>query len=1134
MNSWLNRMATRMEVLAMKSSRLVALALVVAGVVLMACRSEAGLVAHWAFDEGSGTTAFEPVGSHDGTLTNGPVWVTDTPPTAFANPAALSFDNSNDYVVATGYKGVTGTGARTVSAWIKTPSNGDEAIASWGQDAGGSKWILRVQDDNGTKGALRVEVSGGYIVGSTILGDNQWHHVAAVLPTSGSPNVTDVLLYVDGVLEGNSASQGRAINTASASDVRIAQDHSNRYFNGLIDDVRLYDNALSAAEVQALAVRVLPLPKTYSDAVHQDGAFAYWRLGDASGTTAVNSGSVGAALDATYNGNVSLGAPSLLVFGGDGAAQFDGSANTRVNMPDHLLVNTGGPYLEKTIELWFQADDVQARQVLYEQGGTMRGLNIYIDGGLLYVGGWNRAETSWNPIFLSTPIEANATYMVDLVLDGVSSGVTGSLTGYLNGEPFDTQTGVSKLWSHGDDGAIGAMRQNAVFHTGDGSGEGFEFGGIIDDISIYNHTLTAQQIAAHYFLSTVPEPATLFVMGSGLLALAHTRRKGKRRGKATKDAARALAVALTLGLLCLSPRTGMGGIAMEADTVSFPQTTSSDTDFFHVTFAEPFTTAPLVFILPTNEGSDPCDIRIRNVTPTGFDASHVEPLNLDGTHAAMTAAYFAVEPGTAILPDGTILHAGSIDTATTVHHAPPFPNGGGWETINFPGLYSAAPAFLAQIQTTVNETGLPPSEASSPWVSAAVQNIASTSAQVALERAEVNDGAAVSANETIGYLAITPRASMFDAGAGTTILYDAMITPDIIKGWTDSNPDGDGYSVSFRQTFGSAPLVIGNLAKRDGADGGWLRRCDLSATAVKLICDEDTYYDGERGHTDEAAAILAVSQPFHACADVFTDEFPYPTLRYVAPLDTTANTTWENITGATSNDFSLAANARVPVSERQGWRLGEAYVFPAAAGTATTLESFAGNPTDESASFELWFLPDDLVGQEVVWECGGSQNGSAIAIDGGTVLFNTSSNTDPTTKQLSGGHLRTNLFNHVVGVVDLEGLAGDPAFPDLYLYVNGQLADSELDVDGFVKWAGGDAMGMGAVAGTSIGGNRTGMLDGFGGFGGQIAMFNFYDQAITGEQIAAMYLDMTIPEPGTLALLAGGLLALARRRRNRR
>lgn len=265
-----------------------------------------------------------------------------------------------------------------------------------------------------------------------------------------------------------------------------------------------------------------PPPSSYSEAVLADGPVAYWRLNEASGPTAVDLGTAGA--DGTYVGAVGFSAPDLIGMEDDAAAAFNGS-DARVNVPDDALINTGGPYEEKTVELWFRANDVDTRQVLYEQGGYTRGINLYVESGMLYMGAWNRAETSWEPIFVSTPIEANATYMIDLVIDGVTSGLTGTVIGYLNGQPFDTQSGVSMLWSHGNDGAIAAMRENCVLADGTNiSGNGLWFNGLIDEVSLYNAALTPEQIAFHWQVAYVPEPTTCGLLGCALLFLARRRR----------------------------------------------------------------------------------------------------------------------------------------------------------------------------------------------------------------------------------------------------------------------------------------------------------------------------------------------------------------------------------------------------------------------------------------------------------------------------------------------------------------------------------------------------------------------------------------------------------------------------------
>ncbi|MFP4058548.1 MAG: LamG-like jellyroll fold domain-containing protein [Candidatus Brocadiia bacterium] len=533
----------------------------VAALAAVSAPSVSGLVAHWKFDDGPGhTTAVDSAGGHTATLrpsTGGPAWSADTAPTGEPNPYALTFDGGDDSAVAADYKGVTGTDPRTVAAWIKTDSNGNQAIASWGRNQNAEKWTFRVQNNNGTNGAIRTEVNGGYVVGNTPLGDGQWHHVASVLPDVPSPNVTDVVLYVDGIPQGLSASQGNPIDTASIADLMIGIDHSNRRFGGSIDDLRVYDRPLSMAEIRELAWAATP-PTPYAQSVLDAAPIAYWRMEETSGSELTNLGSLGSGLRATYEADVMLGQPGLHVMHNGLAPRFDGS-DAHVYIRDHGAFNDGGPYDARTVELWFQADDVGPRQVLFEEGGHTRGLNVYLMDGSLHVLGWNDADddggqtTPWgedpaDPFVLTTPIEADTKYMVNLVLRGDPTpfGFNGTLEGYLNGQLFAQRGGVGQLFSHGDDAGIGAMHQNAVFHDGDSGGNGFWFAGVLDEVALYNLALSQDVIWEHYELGTIPEPATLVLVGGGLVALA--RRRRRRRGRGSGAAVLLAAVAL-LGLV---------------------------------------------------------------------------------------------------------------------------------------------------------------------------------------------------------------------------------------------------------------------------------------------------------------------------------------------------------------------------------------------------------------------------------------------------------------------------------------------------------------------------------------------------------------------------------------------------------
>ena len=201
---------------------------------------EPGLAAHWKLDEYNGQTAYDssPFG-HDGVVNGDAAW------RSYGGRinGALEFDGQDDYVEITGYKGILGSNPRTCTAWIKTTDGG--VIMNWGAIGVSARWRT-VVDANGR---LRQEVGGGAIVGSTIVGDGKWHHVAVA---SDGGNIKNVVLYVDGKRDVPSSVGDRTIDTQPDSDVTIGAA-LDMYFAGLIDNVCLYDRVLSDAEIALLA-----------------------------------------------------------------------------------------------------------------------------------------------------------------------------------------------------------------------------------------------------------------------------------------------------------------------------------------------------------------------------------------------------------------------------------------------------------------------------------------------------------------------------------------------------------------------------------------------------------------------------------------------------------------------------------------------------------------------------------------------------------------------------------------------------------------------------------------------------------------------------------------------------------------
>jgi hypothetical protein len=99
--------------------------------------------------------------------------------------------------------------------------------------------------------------TGSVAVSGKLVGGAQWHHVAAVLDplVPGSPHVSDVRLYVDTQPQAVFDLTESPLDTAEDASLRIGASHEPNephYFHGVIDDVRIYDAALSTAHIRRI------------------------------------------------------------------------------------------------------------------------------------------------------------------------------------------------------------------------------------------------------------------------------------------------------------------------------------------------------------------------------------------------------------------------------------------------------------------------------------------------------------------------------------------------------------------------------------------------------------------------------------------------------------------------------------------------------------------------------------------------------------------------------------------------------------------------------------------------------------------------------------------------------------------
>jgi len=144
------------------------------------------------------------------------------------------------------------TGSMTWSAWVKAAANpaDDGNIIAKSNSASG--WQFKTSPDTGPH-TFGVTVSGGTNAfaqrySTTVRLLNVWYHVAGVYDAAART----LNIYVNGVLD-NGVLRGTipASQVNSAVNVNIGRRSDGYYFNGVIDEVRIYNRALSATEIQA-------------------------------------------------------------------------------------------------------------------------------------------------------------------------------------------------------------------------------------------------------------------------------------------------------------------------------------------------------------------------------------------------------------------------------------------------------------------------------------------------------------------------------------------------------------------------------------------------------------------------------------------------------------------------------------------------------------------------------------------------------------------------------------------------------------------------------------------------------------------------------------------------------------------
>ncbi|MBU0458120.1 hypothetical protein KKF03_01590, partial [Patescibacteria group bacterium] len=218
-----------------------------------------GLVGYWKFDEGAGTVARDSsANGNDGTLTNMDAedWVdisAGTGTTNFYNPYALDFDGSNDYVLTT--LNVAGQTGLTAAAWFNQTSSSSAAReTALGTFTGNTDMafdidlvanLRQVQFNILGEGRARSNLD----TATSVYTGDTWNHVSVTW------NGSTMIIYMNGTNIASQAYSAPSIEQTVTQKLifgRYNQGVQAQQFSGLIDDVRIYNRALSSSEIANL------------------------------------------------------------------------------------------------------------------------------------------------------------------------------------------------------------------------------------------------------------------------------------------------------------------------------------------------------------------------------------------------------------------------------------------------------------------------------------------------------------------------------------------------------------------------------------------------------------------------------------------------------------------------------------------------------------------------------------------------------------------------------------------------------------------------------------------------------------------------------------------------------------------
>src|SRR3989344_980246 len=451
-----------------------------------------GLVGYWKLDENSGTIVADSSGRGNTGTNVGGTWLD-----SYTN-SGISFDGSSDKYVTTSDSNsldINGT-AITMSAWAKpTSTNYGQIITKLNIVSTNMPWDIQLYTNDYFYTAIKTDSNGfAEIRSANTASFGQWQHLVTVY------NGTNIIFYVNGVQSSIGSQSGNIVT--NDQNLYLGGIAGGEVFLGSIDEIRIYNRALSAGDVNQLYFCQPPSVSGIDWVIdgnttcelgtnYDQNLVGQWKFDEGRGNVAKDfsgNGNAGTINGATHQTGK---------FGGD--LNFDG-VNDYVNVPYQSSLDITG---NLTISAWVKSSSIATEQIIVSKisGDNPDYLLEFYRSRLNFQVGAYQGDGQES----STALSSNTWYHVVVVHNAGGTG-----TYYVNGVA-DGTTNETDPNSGSNPVQIGIYTVSSNLLL--------PFSGQLDDVRIYNRALTATDVNNLYKDTMVARVGNNFDLRNGSLTI---------------------------------------------------------------------------------------------------------------------------------------------------------------------------------------------------------------------------------------------------------------------------------------------------------------------------------------------------------------------------------------------------------------------------------------------------------------------------------------------------------------------------------------------------------------------------------------------------------------------------------------